>query len=159
MRISMNCIVYFQVGSGELKIASTDPHDQPLIDFHAMDHPYDRQRLRYAVRTAMRLADSPSFKGILGPRREPSDEELASDDALDAYIQRKANTSAHAVGTCKMGPASDPLAVVDQYGYVHGLTGLRVADASIMPHSIRANTNATCLCIGERIADFMLNAR
>jgi choline dehydrogenase len=159
MRISMNCIVYFQVGSGELKLASRDPHDQPIIDFHSMDHPFDRQRLRYAVRTAMKLADSPAFKGILRERCEPTDEELSSDDKLDEYIQRKANTSAHAVGTCKMGPASDPMAVVDQYGYVHGITGLRVADASIMPHSIRANTNATCLAIGERIADFMLNAR
>ncbi len=159
MRISMNCIIYFQVGAGELKLTSADVHDQPLIDFHAMDHPLDRERLRYAIRTGVKLAASPSFKGILGPRCEPTDEEMADDDLLDAYIQRKANTSAHAVGTCKMGPSTDPMAVVDQYGYVHGVTGLRVADASIMPHSIRANTNATCLAIGERIADFMVNAR
>ena len=54
-----------------------------------------------------------------------------------------------------MGPASDPLAVVDQYGRVHGLENLRIADASIMPDCIRANTNATTIMIGERVADFL----
>jgi choline dehydrogenase-like flavoprotein len=54
-----------------------------------------------------------------------------------------------------MGPASDPLAVVDQYGRVHGLTGLRVAHASVMPDVIRANTNAATIIIAERVADFM----
>ena len=64
-------------------------------------------------------------------------------------------TSHHVAATCKMGPSSDPMAVVDQYGRVHGLERLRVADASIMPNCIRANTNVTSLAIGERIADFM----
>ena len=59
----------------------------------------------------------------------------------------------------KMGPASDPLAVVDQFGRVHGLEGLRVADASIMPDCIRANTNATAMAIGERIADLVKNGK
>ena len=58
-------------------------------------------------------------------------------------------------GTCKMGPASDPMAVVDQYGKIHGIQGLRVADASIMPDCVRANTNVTTMMIGERIADFI----
>ena len=58
-----------------------------------------------------------------------------------------------------MGPASDPMAVVDQYGRVHGLDNLRIADASIMPDCIRANTNATTIMIGERIADFMRQGR
>jgi len=61
----------------------------------------------------------------------------------------------HICGTCKMGPASDPMAVVDQYGRVHGLDNLRIADASIMPDCIRANTNATTIMIGERVADFL----
>jgi len=64
-------------------------------------------------------------------------------------------TTQHISGTCKMGPASDPLAVVDQYCRVHGLAGLRVADASVMPDVIRANTNATTIMIAERVADFI----
>lgn len=58
-----------------------------------------------------------------------------------------------------MGPADDPLAVVDQYGVVHGLQGLRIADTSIMPDCVRANTNATAMVIGERVSDFVLDGR
>ena len=77
------------------------------------------------------------------------------DDALDAYLLREAMSGQHISGTCKMGPDADPLAVVDQFGQVHGLEGLWVADASIMPDCIRANTNVTTMVIGERIADFI----
>jgi choline dehydrogenase len=154
-RLAMNCGVYFQVGGGEIRLASPDPHDAPLIDFRYMNHPFDRQRLREAVRTAVRLAEHPAFANVLGDLIEPTRAQLASDAALDAWLQRETVTSYHAAGTCKMGPAADPLAVVDQYGRVHGIAGLRVADASIMPHSVRANTNATTIVIGERIADLM----
>jgi choline dehydrogenase len=65
----------------------------------------------------------------------------------------------HISATCKMGPASDPAAVVDQYGRVHGVRNLRVADASIMPDCVRANTNLTTMMIGERIADFIREGR
>ncbi|MGH2542616.1 MAG: GMC oxidoreductase, partial [Ardenticatenaceae bacterium] len=68
-------------------------------------------------------------------------------------------TGQHLTSTCKMGPASDPMAVVDQYGTVHGLQGLRVADASAMPDCVRANTNVTTMMIGERIADFMAHGK
>ena len=70
-------------------------------------------------------------------------------------MNRTVGTSHHISGTCKMGPSSDGMAVVDQYGRVHGLDGLRVVDASIMPDCIRANTNATTLMIGERVSDFI----
>ena len=72
---------------------------------------------------------------------------------------RYTGTSHHVSCTCKMGPASDPMAVVDQHGRVYGLEGLRIADASIMPDCIRANTNATTIMIGERIADFIKGSR
>ncbi len=65
------------------------------------------------------------------------------------------STSQHISCTCKMGPSSDPMAVVDQYGKVHGIEGLRVVDASIMPDCIRANTNVTTMMIGERVADWI----
>ncbi len=68
---------------------------------------------------------------------------------------REVNSNSHISCTCKMGPASDPMAVVDQYGRVHGLEGLRVVDASIMPNCVRANINATVMMIGERMADLI----
>ena len=80
---------------------------------------------------------------------------MASDDALDGWLMKYVGTGDHVSGTCKMGPASDSMAVVDQYGKVHGLQGLRVIDASVMPDVIRANTNATTIMIAEKMADFI----
>jgi len=84
---------------------------------------------------------------------------LASDEALDAWLKREVSTSQHISCTCKMGPSTDPMAVVDQYGKVHGLQGLRVVDASIMPDCVRANTNVTTMTISERIADFVKDGK
>ena len=83
------------------------------------------------------------MQDLLRDRVSPTDADLASDQALDDWLMHNIGTSHHVSGTCKMGPAADPMAVVDQYGRVHGLDNLRIADASIMPDCIRANTNAT----------------
>ena len=107
----------------------------------------------------LRLTADPAFQGLLRQRVTPTDADLASDAALDDWLMRNIGTSHHVSGTCKMGPASDPMAVVNQHGLVHGLEGLRVADASIMPDCIRANTNATTIMIGERVGDFMKEGR
>ncbi len=89
----------------------------------------------------------------------PTDEELASDQLLDDWLRRNSGTSHHVSGTCKMGPDSDPMAVVDQYLKVKGVQCLRVADASVMPDCIRANTNATTIMIGEKLSDFIKQGR
>ena len=111
--------------------------------------------MRETVRLAVQPAEHPDFKSIIADRIESTDAELASDDALDAYLLREVTTGQHTSGTCKMGPASAPMAVVDQFGRVHGLQHLRVVDASIMPDCIRANTNVTTMMIGEHVSDFV----
>jgi choline dehydrogenase len=78
-----------------------------------------------------------------------------SDTALADFIRNNCGTIFHPVGTAKMGPESDPMAVVDQYCRVRGVEGLRVTDASVMPNIVRANTNVTCIMIGEGVADWM----
>ena len=103
----------------------------------------------------VRLSEDPALAEHIQERMSPSDEELASDAALDDFIRRNGTTGHHISGTCKMGPASDPMAVVDQHGWVHGMEGLRVVDASVMPDCIRANTNVTTMMIGEKIADYV----
>jgi choline dehydrogenase len=153
--IRFTCILELAVGAGELRLASTDPTVQPHLEYRYLEDPWDRQRLREAVRLCARLLEHSAYKNIVEKRLAPSDQELASDDALDAWMRQHVTTSQHISGTCKMGPASDPLAVVDQYCRVCGLEGLRVADASVMPDVIRANTNATTIMIAERVADFM----
>ena len=70
-------------------------------------------------------------------------------------MRREVTTFSHISGTCKMGPASDPLAVVDQYGKVYGLEGLRIVDASIMPDLVRAAINPTVIMMAERLADLI----
>ena len=107
------------------------------------------------MRICVDLAEHEAYEGIIKERVNPTDEDLGSDEALDRWLMREAKTSHHVVGTCKMGPSSDETAVVDQYGKVHGLEGLRVVDASIMPDCTRANINVTAMVIGERVADFM----
>lgn len=149
------CRVNLAYGAGELRLASQDPHVQPSLDYNLLSDERDVARLREAVRLALTMADHASFKGILGERIEPADMDVESDEALDAWMTRRAQTGHHISGTCKMGPASDAMAVVDQVGLVHGIDGLRVADASIMPDCIRANTNQTALMIGERVAELM----
>jgi choline dehydrogenase-like flavoprotein len=86
---------------------------------------------------------------------EPAAVDLASDEALDEWLLRQVTTYSHLSGTCKMGPGADAMAVVDQYGKVHGLAGLRVVDASIMLNLVRAPINPTVLMMGERIAAFI----
>ena len=96
-----------------------------------------------------------SFEDILDGLVSPTDADLASDDTLDEWMLQNVWIGQHLSGTCKMGPNTDEMAVVDQYGRVRGLENLRIADASIMPNCIRANTNLTTIMIGERIADWL----
>ncbi|MFN8521586.1 MAG: GMC family oxidoreductase N-terminal domain-containing protein [Chloroflexota bacterium] len=142
-------------GAGEIRLQSRDPGVQPLLDYRYLESEFDRRRLRETVRLAVKLGQHKDFEPILADRIEPTDDELASDDALDQYLLREVVTGQHTSATCKMGPASDPLAVVNQYARVHGVQNLRVVDASIMPDCIRANTNVTTMMIGERVADFI----
>ena len=157
--IRMTGGIQLAAGSGDLRLTSTDPAVQPSLDYRYLEDPFDRERLRDMVRLCVRLGEYESFRDIIAERVEPSDADLASDEVLDAWLLREVTTSQHISCTCKMGPSSDPMAVVDQYGRVHGLEGLRVVDASIMPDCIRANTNVTTMMIGERVSDFMIQGR
>jgi len=141
-------------GSGQIAVVSPDPAAAPSIDLNFLRLEEDRRRLRESVRIAIALSQHPSFEGILAERVTPLPSDLASDAALDAWMMRVVRTSHHLCGSCKMGPESDPLAVTDQYGRVHGIANLRIADASIFPDVVRANTNATAIMVGERIAEF-----
>lgn len=155
--IAIRSVLNLAVGQGDIRLDPATPAGHPIIDFNMLVEEFDRRRLREAIRLCVRLGGHPAFKNILGPRVAPTDADLASDDALDGWLRREITHTHHLSGTCKMGPSTDPLAVVDQTGRVHGLEGLRVADAAIMPDCIRANTNATCMMIGERMADLIQN--
>ena len=154
--MSHSCVVIQPLSSGELWLTSSDPHVQPYLNYNFLDDPWDRERLRECVRLCIRLTDHPAYEDLVSERIAPTDEDLASDEALDAWLMRSVRSMAHISATCKMGPSSDPMAVVDQYGRVQGLEeGLRVVDASVMPNVIRATTNPTTIMIAERVSDWM----
>ena len=153
--VRCSCILELAVGAGELTLASADPHVQPNLDFRYLLNPWDRERLRETVRICIRLLEHEAFKDIVAERIKPTEQDLASDESLDAWLLNNVTNTTHSSATCKMGSASDPLAVVDQYCRVYGLEGLRVVDASVMPDVVRANTNATTIMIAERITDWI----
>jgi choline dehydrogenase len=143
------------VSAGGLRLASTDPAVQPHLEYQLLTHPWDRERLRAAVRFCVHLLQHQVFNDMVGHRTTPTDQDLASDQSLDTWLQLNAGIAGHSSLTCKMGPTSDALAVVDQYCQVHGLSHLRVIDASAMPEIPRANLNATIIMLAERAADFI----
>ena len=125
----------------------------PLIQPNLLSDPRDMDVLIKAIRKAIDIGQSAPMKkyspgGILLPSLPVSDE------SLRVHIRKSLETLYHPVGTCKMG--NDPYAVVNDRLQVHGISGLRVADASIMPTIITGNTNAACIMIGEKAADMML---
>jgi choline dehydrogenase-like flavoprotein len=138
---------------GEIELRSADPSVSPRIHFHYLESLHDRQRLREALRLSASLLSDDAFAEIGITRIRPSEKQLASDSQLDHFIRENVFTVFHGCGTCKMGPAADRDAVVNDRCYVHGLEGLRIADLSIVPQVPRAATNATALMIGERVAE------
>lgn len=152
--------IHSAASAGELKLPSSDPKVQPSLDYRYLSDPWDRERMREGVRLALRLSEHTAFKDIIKDNISITDEDLASDEALDSWMLRNIGMGGfHSAGTCKMGTESDPMAVVDQFCHVHGLEGLRVVDASVMPDVVRANTNTTTIMIAERVADWIKAGR
>lgn len=108
--------------------------------------------IREGVGLSRRIAAQAPLAARLGDEREPGSA-VTEEDALEAWIRRRAQTSYHPVGTCRMGV--DQSSVVDPHLRVRGIDRLWVADASIMPQIPSANTNAACLMIGERAAELI----
>lgn len=153
--IRFTCIIELAVGAGELKLTSTDPKVQPDLNYRYLEDPWDRERLREGVRLCLKLLENPEYQKFVEECISPTPNDLVSEDALDQWLLRNVTTTQHISGTCKMGPNSDPMAVVDQYCRVKGLENLRVVDVSVLPDCVRANTNATTIMIAERVADWM----
>ncbi len=152
------CALELPDGPGWLRLASADPTVQPSFKYRYFHNDNDIRRMRNAVRLAATILESDAYKDTVEVRTAPTDEVLGKDETLDKWIRENVGSSRHVSGTCKIGPDSDPMAVVDQYCRVKGVTGLWVADSSIIPQVTRANTNATAIMIGERVADWVAGA-
>lgn len=140
---------------GHVDLRSGDPREAPSIVFNYLATERDREDMRTAVRRVRELVTQPAFEALRGEEVSPG-ADVVDDQALDAWARRTTETGYHAAGTCKMGPADDPEAVVDPELRVHGLDGLRVVDASIMPRIVSGNTNAPTIMIAEKASDMLL---
>ena len=145
---------------GELALASTDPAQPPLIRANYLSDPDDLERLVRGLRLGRRLLATAAFAPYRGAEIYPGPGVDDSDEALRAFVRQHAETIYHPVGTCKMGDAAtDALAVVDAELRVHGIPGLRVVDASVMPLLVGGNTNAPTVMIAEKAVDLIRRSR
>jgi choline dehydrogenase len=143
---------------GRVSLRSADPNVPAMIDLNYFDDPEDLRRMVEGVRIAWGIMNSARFAPYVKDFVNMTPEVVASDSATANFVRNNCGTIYHPTTTAKMGPKSDPAAVVDQYCRVRGIEGLRVVDASVMPNIVRANTNLTCIMIGERAADWMRTA-
>lgn len=139
---------------GEIRLASTEPAAPPVIDHQLLGSDKDVAILVKGIRMMRQIFSSPRFAAIAGAERLPG-ADLQSDAALGAAVRAMAFPMYHPVGTARMGAANDDRVVVTPDLCVKGIQGLRVADASIMPNLISANTNAASIMIGEKAADLI----
>ncbi|NBS44205.1 MAG: choline dehydrogenase [Acetobacteraceae bacterium] len=153
--ITMNVNVLRSESTGSIHIKSANPEEAPAIRFNFLSTRHDRDGLLAAIRKGRELMATSPLKEMTGAEIAPG-AHIQSDADLLEWVRNTAETTYHPVGTCKMG--QDPMAVVDAELRVHGMEGLRVADASIMPTLTSGNTNAPCIMIGEKCAEMVLRA-
>jgi choline dehydrogenase len=138
---------------GYVGLRSPDPLDAPLIQPNFLSHPSDMEKLVWALRKCLEVSSDPNLAG-LSPAGVHIPADVQNETALRSHIRKSLETLYHPVGTCKMG--RDDMAVVDPGLRVHGIAGLRVADASVMPTIVSGNTNAATIMIGEKAAELIL---
>ena len=148
--IGFSCHLLEQTNRGRLTLASTRAEDLPIIDPQMLEHPKDIKAMLAAMKFVQQLANTEPLSKYCGELFSPSPM-----DDWEKFARSSYTSYFHGAGTCKMGPLTDPTAVVDQHLRVHGMDNLWVADASIMPTVAHANTNLTSMMIGERAADFI----
>lgn len=150
---SLHTCVLRPKSRGTVGLVDADPMSPPRIDPNFLGDPADMETMLKGVKLGRRIMDSESFRAL--PRTEMYTAGIYDDDALKAEIRKRADTIYHPVGTCRMGAADDPQAVVDPSLKVRGLDGLYVVDASVMPTLIGGNTNAPTIMIAEKAADIL----
>ncbi|MGY2003291.1 mycofactocin dehydrogenase MftG [Blastococcus sp. SYSU DS1024] len=143
------------VGRGRLVLDGRDPAALPVVEYGHLAEEADRRRMREGVRMAAELLRTRALTVVGVPAGEPTGSVLTDDVALDAWIRARLTTAVHLSGTARMGPDSDPGAVVDQRLRVRGVEGLRVADTSVLPQVPSRGPAATAVLVGERAAELM----
>ena len=143
------------VSRGEVTLRSANPADNPRIQFNYMSAKSDWEDFRTCIRLTREILGQKAFAPFAGKEIQPG-EDVQSDEALDGFIREHVESAYHPCGTCKMGAANDPMAVVDAECRVIGVDGLRVADSSIFPRITNGNLNGPSIMVGEKAADHII---
>jgi choline dehydrogenase len=151
-------VLEYQYGRGELRLRSADPHDAPIVDNRFCEDDRDTARLVGCFKDALEFTRQGPLADMIESVSFPDPARPLDDGRIAALCRKFAGSGFHPCGTVKMGPASDPMAVVDEHGCCHSVDQLVVADASVMPFVPRANTNLTCIMIGEMVGEWLRTA-
>jgi choline dehydrogenase len=155
--MTMSCYQLRPESLGSIHIRSARPEDQPSIRFNFLADPIDQAAMTEGFKIVRKIVESPPMDALRGEEFSPG-KQVSSDDEILDWIRQNAQTAYHPIGTCRMGPASQRT-VVDDRLRVHGITGLRIADASIFPTMPSGNTNAPAIMVGEKAADILREDR
>ena len=140
---------------GWVRLRSGDPRDAPRIFYNYLSDPADLVDFRTCIRLTREVISQDAFEAFRGREISPGPD-AQSDDALDDFVRQHMESAYHPSGTCRMGAADDPMAVVDPENRVIGVDNLRLADSSIMPRITNGNLNGPTLMIGEKASDHIL---
>ena len=151
--MAVSCYQLRPESLGSIHIRSADPDMHPAIRFNFLADAIDQRAMVDGFRIVRRIVESKPMDALRGEEFSPGPG-VKTDDQILEFIRGNAHTAYHPIGTCRMGPAG-PRTVVDEKLKVHGLEGLRIADASIFPTMPSGNTNAPCIMVGEKAADLL----
>ena len=151
--ISTHVVLLHPKSAGTVTLSSPDFAAAPNIDFKYLEHPDDLPVLLEGTKRLQQVFKTPTFRNLI--KKDLITGHCKNDAELIQVIRNSSGTDYHPVGTCRMGPVSDPTAVVDAQLKVYGLDGIRVVDCSIMPNIVGGNTMAPTIMIGEKAADMI----
>ncbi len=151
---SLRAVMLRPESRGEIMLSSADPRAPVRIRQNFLGTENDKRTIRDGLKLVRRMAQTAPLSDFVARELKPG-ADVQSDETLDAYIRATAATAHHPLGTCKMGPESDRMAVVDSELRVRGIDGLRVVDASVMPDMVGGNINAPVIMIAEKAADLI----
>ena len=153
--IQITISLYLGTSEGSVTLKSANPKDNPIVNLNLLATESDVHKMADGVQLASEIMDSSYLQDIVDSRTSPTNNILRNKNKFHEWLRSTTTTGNHLTSTCSMGKSSNKFAVVDENCRVFGVDNLYIADASIMPDTVRANTNVTTMMIGEKVSDFL----